>query len=166
MSRSSWPFSMPMLPHPVEEHGLQVFGVLGGCVGFSSRRPGWSLRTGRQRHADREDDPPARPLSTLLPTKTLGWPSLSTLLTTRRIFGVEHARPGRARSRPMFGIGSRGGGFPARSARERVAVRPGPLDAFDAGTSSGASLRCQPHQAAPAGVAGRDRLSFPCSARE
>src|SRR5437870_4218461 len=42
-------------PHPVEEHGLEVFGVRCGCVGFSNPTV-LTLRTGRPRHADREDD--------------------------------------------------------------------------------------------------------------
>ena len=50
-------------PHPVEEHGLQVFGVLCGCVGLSRRRPGGSLRTGRQRARRSRGRPRARPLA-------------------------------------------------------------------------------------------------------
>src|SRR4030095_9786902 len=61
-------------PHPLEEHGLQVFGILCGCVGFSRRRPGWSLRTGRQRRADREDDPKRDPYPTTPSTQIHGGP--------------------------------------------------------------------------------------------
>ena len=43
-------------PHPVEEHGLQIFGVRCGCVRFRNlaRRP---LRIGGRERADGETDP-------------------------------------------------------------------------------------------------------------
>ena len=43
-------------PHPLEEHGLQVFGVRCGCVGFGIASPRTSLRIGCQLPADREND--------------------------------------------------------------------------------------------------------------
>src|SRR5262249_1314583 len=43
------------VPHPVEEHGLQICRVFCWCVGF--RNPSaWALRTGRQRPAERKTD--------------------------------------------------------------------------------------------------------------
>src|SRR5204863_721007 len=64
-------------PHPVEEHGLQVFGILWGCVRLSS--PGaWIriLRTGVlccQRLADREYDSDRDPYPTIPSTKSHGF---------------------------------------------------------------------------------------------
>src|SRR5207302_4568631 len=63
-------------PHPVEEHGLQVFGVPCGCVGFSRPRI-WIriLRSGRQGHADREDERERDPGPTTRSTNIHGVPS-------------------------------------------------------------------------------------------
>src|SRR4029453_7601849 len=73
-------------PHPVEEHGLQVLGIFCGCVGFNNRPAWiWILRAGRQRPADREDDPERDPYPTTPSTKIHGGPpSLPIIGATER----------------------------------------------------------------------------------
>jgi hypothetical protein len=42
------------VPHPVEEHRLQIFGVFSRRIGFRTPAPTGALRTNRQRQAERE----------------------------------------------------------------------------------------------------------------
>src|SRR5262252_9845129 len=74
-------------PHPVEEHSLQIFGVLRGCVRFGHAAAWiWILSAGGHRRADCEDDSDREPDQTRPSTNIHDGPPT---------IPMEHARPER-----------------------------------------------------------------------